>query len=470
MLGTSSLSVGAGITAVGAAALLISQVGSFAATPEHAPVPTIRTAAQPLEFNFAQTFPWALAPGNAISSTGAATVAAISQYTDGFKFGAAAALQTANQIGPLTFGLNSIRSITVQQGPNGVQPATANVTDLDQWQVGLAGLANTTGAIGFVENAAAYDPFIGTHAGFLQTNNNLGPAFFNLNVLKAIGLTQAPSGTVLSSGQPDDFSAVDIGRWSAGIPGLITNTGTTGFVFSMDFGNGPINAYFVGGLHTTTTIGSMVFDFNFLPSIRTSIFPPGLTISLAPDMTAAETEFAAITPPPPGTIDPPVTNPLPLAVASTPPTQSARSVASTQTVSGPPPADTETDAATDAATDVATDVATVTEATEAPKAETTPTTEEGDTKPKVEIPGVNGVPLTGTPSTGTTSGGGNGAVDPFKPFRSIADSIKNGIETFTGTGPRPAATGSTGSDSTGGASTSGGTSAGSSSGSDKSDG
>jgi hypothetical protein len=466
MLGTSSLSVGAGITAVGAAALLISQIGSFAATPEQSPVPTIRTAAQPLEFNVNQTFPWALAPGNAISSTGAATVAAISQYTDGFTFGAAAALQTANQIGPLTFGLNSIRSITVRQGPNGVQPATANVTDLDQWQVGLAGLANTTGAIGFVQNAAAYDPFIGTHAGFLQTANNFGPAFFNLNVLKAIGLTQAPSGTLLSSGQPDDFSAVDIGRWSAGIPGLITNTGTTGFVFSMDFGNGPINAFFVGGLHTTTTIGSMVFDFNFLPSIRTSIFPPGLTISLAPDMTAAETEFAAITPPPPGTINPPVTNPLPLAATSTPTIQSARSVASTQTVSDPPPADTEADVTTDAATDVTT----ATDATEAPKAETTPTTEASDTKPKVEIPGVNGVPLTGTPSSGTSSGGGNGAADPFKPFRSIADSIKSGIERFTGTGPRPAATSSTGSESTGGATTSGGTSAGASSGSDKSDG
>ncbi|KAA0102125.1 hypothetical protein CIW49_01985 [Mycolicibacterium sp. P1-18] len=440
-------------------------------------MPAIRTAAQPLEFNFNQTFPWALAPGNAISSTGAATVAAVSQYTNGFKFGAAAVLQTANQLGPLTFGYNSIKSATVQQAPNGAQPATANITDLDQWQLGLAGLANTTGAIGFVENAAAYDPFVGTHAGFLQTNNNLGPAFFNLNVLKAIGLTQAPSGTLLSSGQPDDYSAVDIGRWSAGIPGLITNTGTTGFVFSADFGNGPINTFFVGGLHTTTTIGSMVFDFNFLPTIRTSIFPPGLTISLSPDMTAAETEFAAITPPPPGTIDPPVTNPLPLALKATPPTQTARSVASTQTISGPPPADTETDATTEPvttdvktepATDVATDVKT--DATEAPKVETTPATEVSDTKPKVEIPGVNGVPLTGTPSAGTTSGGGGGAADPFKPFRSIADSIKSGIENFTGTGARPAVTSGAGSESAGGSTTSGGASTGSSGGSDKSDG
>ncbi|GAB7066719.1 hypothetical protein JCM12141A_10080 [Mycolicibacterium hodleri] len=454
MLGTSSLSIGAGITAVGAAALLISQYGTLAATPEQPTVPAIRTAAQPLEFNVDQTFPWALAPGNAISSTGAATLAAISEYTNGFTFGAAAALQTANQVGPLTFGLNSIRAISTQQGPNGVQPAVANVTDLDQWAVGLAGLANSTGAVGFVENAAWYDPFIGTHAGFLQTNNNFGPAFFNLNVLKAIGLTQAPSGTLLTSGQPDDYSAVDIGRWSAGIPGLITNTGTTGFVYSQDFGNGPINTFFVGGLHTTTTIGSMAFDFNFLPSIRTSIFPPGLTISLAPDMTAAETEFAAITPPPPGTIDPPVTNPLPLAATSTPSTLSALSAPAPQTVSGPPPADTKT----------------ATEATDVSKTETSETTKVSDTKPKVEIPGVNGVPLAGTPSTGTTSGGGNGAVDPFKPFRSIADSIRGGIETFTGTGPRPAATGSAGSESTAGTSTSGGGSAGSAGGSDKSDG
>lgn len=462
MFRTNSLSVGAGVTAVGAAALLISQYGSVAATPEAATAPAIRTAALPLEFNVNQTFPWALAPAAAISSTGATTVSAISQYANGFKFGVGTALQTANQLGPLTFALNSIKSISTQQGPNGVQPATANVTDLDQWALGLAGLANSAGAIGFVENAAWYDPFIGTHAGFLQTANNFGPAFFDLNVLKAIGLTQAPSGTVLSSGQPDDWSAVDIGRWSAGIPGIITNTGTTGFVYSMDFGNGPINTYFAGGLHTTTKIGSMVFDFNFLPSIRTSLFPPGLVISLAPDLTAADTEFAGINPPPPGTINPPVTNPLPLKT-SAPSTISALSAPETPAVTGPSPA------ATDGADAGATKVANI----QTTKVDDTKVddTKVDDTTPKVEIPGVNGVPLSGTPSTKTSGSGGN---DPFKPLRSFTDSIKKGIEKFTGTGPKPAATSGAGTSSTGGTSTTSGgagsSGAGSSGGSDSSNG
>lgn len=450
MFGTSSLSVGAGVTAVGAAALLISQYGSVAATPEAAAAPAIRTAALPLEFDVNQTFPWALAPAAAISSTGAATVSAISQYANGFKLGVGTALQTANQLGPLTFDLNSIKSILAQQDPTRPQQSTINVTDLDQWALGLAGLANSAGAIGFVDNAAWYDPFIGTHAGFLQTANNLGPAFFNLNVLKAIGLTQvqgASSGNVLGSGQPDDWSAVDIGRWSAGIPGIITNTGTTGFVFSLDFGNGPVNAYFAGGLHTTTKIGSMVFDFNFLPSIRTSLFPPGLVISLAPDLTAAETEFAGINPPPPGTINPPVTNPLPLKT-SAPSTISALSAPATPTVAGPSPAATDV---TDAGATTVSNVQT-TEVDD---------TKVDDTPSKVEIPGVNGVPLSGAPSTKPAGSGRN---DPFKPLRSFADSVRKGFETFTGTGPKPATTSGAGTPSAGGASTtSGGASAGSSS-------
>ncbi|TQR86153.1 hypothetical protein D8S82_12605 [Mycobacterium hodleri] len=451
MFGTSSLSVGAGVTAVGAAALLISQYGSVAATPEAATAPAIRTAALPLEFNVNQTFPWALAPAAAISSTGAATVSAVSQYANGFKLGVGAALQTANQLGPLTFGLNSIKSIVAQQDPNRPQQSTINVTDLDQWALGLAGLANSAGAIGFVDNVAWYDPFIGTHAGFLQTANSLGPAFFNLNVLKAIGLTQAQDaagGGVLGSGQPDDWSAVDIGRWSAGIPGIITNTGTTGFVFSLDFGNGPVNAYFAGGLHTTTKIGSMVFDFNFIPSIRTSLFPPGLVISLAPDLTAAETEFAGINPPPPGTINPPVTNPLPLKTAA-PSAVSALAAPVAPTVTDPAPAVTE---GADAGVTKVANVQT------AEVDDTTPTVD--DTPAKVEIPGVNGVPLSGAPSTKPAGSGRN---DPFKPLRSFTDSVKKGIEKLTGTGPKPAATSGAGTPSTGGASTtSGGAGAGSS--------
>ncbi|MBJ7341768.1 hypothetical protein, partial [Mycolicibacterium sp.] len=311
MFGTSYLSVGAGITAVGAAALLFTQVGSPAATPLRSASPEVRPAAQPLEFDFTRMFPWGAGQGTPVSSVGAATVSAVSAYSNAIDLGVAGMLHTVNQFGPLTASLDSIRSISAKQGPNWVQPFTTNVTSLDQWNVGLAGLVNSVGVVGFTEDTAHYDPFIANHAGVLQTANSFGPMFFNLNVLKAIGFTQAPSGTVLASGQPDDFSAVDIGRWAGGIPGVITNTGTTGFVVSRDFGNGPINDYYIGGLHTTTTIGSMKFDFNVLPTISTSIFPPSISFSLSPDMTAAQTPFAPISPPPPGVVQPLVTNPTP---------------------------------------------------------------------------------------------------------------------------------------------------------------
>lgn len=439
MFANSYLSVSASVTAVGAAVLLFAQYGSPAATPEHSTVPEIRTAAAPTDFDFSQTFPWGVGPGTPVGSTGAATLSAISAYTNGIAVGAAGALQTANQFGPLTFALDSIRSISANQAPNGAQPATVNVKDMDQWALGLAGLASSTGVVGFTEEAAAYDPFLANHAGVLQTANQFGPMFFNLNVLKAIGFTQAPSGTVLSSGQPDDISAVDIGRWSAGIPGVITNTGTTGFVVSRDFGAGPINDYYIGGLHTTTQIGSMTFDFNVLPSISTSIFPPGISFSMAPDMTAAETPFAGVTPPTPGVVQPLVTNPAPVVLASQPASDPAPSTVSAVAVSGPPPADPEADA---------------------PKVKTSRV---DDTKPKVEIPGVNGVPLAGTSGSGNSGGTGNNSTDPFKPFKPFTDAITNGIETFTGT--RPAAAGGTGSGTGTGAST-GGSQTGGSTGSD----
>lgn len=363
MIGTKYLSVGAGVTAVGAAALLMVQYGSLAATPERTPVPEVRTAAQPFDFAFSQAYPWGVGPGSPVGSSGVAALSAISDYSNGIAVGAKGTLDSINQVGPTAFGLNSIRSISANQAPNGAQPATANVTSLDQWVLGVAGLASSVGVVGFTEDGAAYDPFIGTHAGVLQTANTFGPMFFNLNVLKAIGLTQAPSGTLLPSGQPDDFSAVDIGRWSGGIPGLITNTGTTGFVVSRDFGAGPINDYYIGGLHTTTQIGSMTFDFNVLPSISTSIFPPGISFTMSPDMTAANTPFAGITPPPPGIVQPLVTDPPAVQPVDDP----APKAAAVEPVS----------------------------AATAPPAEDTPkvaTSKIDDTKPEVVIPGVNGAP------------------------------------------------------------------------------
>jgi len=378
MLRPTYLSIGTGIAAVGAAMVLATQYGSLTANPAHSTVREFHPAA----FNFSEIYPWVVGPAASPSSSGAASLSAAG---DSAGVAAAGALQAVNQLGPLAFGLDSIRAFSANQAPPGSNAATANYTNMDQWVTGIAGLASSTGALGFTDNATAYDPFVGTHAGVLQTANQLGPFVFDLNVLKAIGLTQAPSGTVLASGQPDNFSAVDIGRWTAGIPGVITNTGTTGFVTYQDFGAGPIADYRVGGLHTTTQIGSTTFDFNVLPAISTGIIPPGISFSMAPDMTAANTPFAASTPPPPGVVQP--NGGLPAPAAASAPT------AGDPALAGP--------------------------------VEEIPiqTTRINDTKPLVVIPGVNGAPLAKTPTSGTTGATGSDPFDPWKPLKPITDVI-----------------------------------------------
>jgi hypothetical protein len=418
---------GVGITAAGAGTLLFVGLGFPVANPGQSSVPEIQPTAN---FSFNQLLPWAVAPSPSASSTGAATVSAL--ITDA---GAAAngALQTVNQLGPLAFDLDSLRSFSASGPPPGSTAGTANYTQMDQWLAGIAGLASSTGAVGFTDNAVSYDPYVGTHAGVLQTANRLGPLVFDLNVLKAIGFTQAPTGEVLPNGQPDNFSTVDIGRWTAGIPGVITNSGTTGFVTYQDFANGPFYDYRVGGLRTTTQIGSMSFDFNFLPYISTGILlPPSLSFGLAPDLTAANTPFAQFTPPPPGVVQPNGGLPVPPAVAAPAPAATAATESS----------ETFGDTAAQNSVD------------ETATLETSGVTAE---KPETVIPGVNGAPLAKPPTTATSGAGGS---NPFTPFKPITDMINNGIGALTGT--RPAAP--SGTESSGGPDAGGGTSAGSESG------
>jgi hypothetical protein len=377
-----------GIAAAGAGALLLTHYGLPTANPAPRPIPEV----QPAAFSFGEIYPWVVAPAPATSTAGAVALSAAALTAAGGALQVAAngALQTVNQLGPLAFDLNSVRAFSASQPPPGSNTATANYTDMDQWATGVAGLASSTGALGFTENAAAWDPIIATHAGVLQTANQVGPFFFNLNVLKAIGFTQAPGGGLLPTGLNDNFSAVDIGRWSAGIPGIITNTGTTGFVTSDNFTGGPPNDYRIGGLHTTTQVGPMTFDFNFLPSISTSLGPPGISFSLAPDMTAGNTPFAPITPPTPGVVQPGGGLPVPAAVPAP--------AVSTLAVSDTAPA-------------------TSVDGTETPKSETSRVS---DSKPTVVIPGVNGAPLAKTPT-------GRSGVAGSNPFKPVTDGITNGV-------------------------------------------
>ena len=413
--------------------MLSTHYGSFTANPE----PHVVREVQPAAFSFNQIYPWVVAPGPATSTAGAAALSAAALTAAGgaLQVAGQGALQTANQLGPLVFDLDSIRAFSASQPPPGSNTATGNYTSMDQWATGIAGLANSTGALGFTDNLASWDPILATHAGVLQTSNNVGPAFFNLNVLKAIGFTQAPGGGLLPipNGLNDNFSAVDIGRWSAGIPGVITNTGTTGFVTSTNFTGGPPNDFRVGGLHTTTQVGGATFDFNVLPAI--SVGPGGVSFSLAPDMTAAPTPFAGITPPAPGVVQPggglPMPAPVPVAPLAPTPFAAASSAPAARV------ADTSQ--------------------TDTSKSETSTST----AKPTVVIPGVNGAPLA-KPPTRTSSAPGGNPVSPFNPFKPITDAITNGFGAITGS--RPGATGGTESTGTSSGAGSGGTSGGADSG------
>jgi hypothetical protein len=388
-----------GIAAVGAGALLLTHSGLFTANPAPRAIPEVRPAA----FSFAEIYPWVVAPGPSTSSAGAVALSAAALTAAGGALQVAGngALQTVNQLGPLAFDLNSIRAFSASQPPPGSNTATGNYTDMDQWVTGVPGLASSTGALGFTDNVAAWDPINGTHAGVLQTANQVGPAFFNLNVLKAIGFTQAPGGGLLPlpNGLNDNFSAVDIGRWSAGIPGVITNTGTTGFVTSDNFTGGPPNDFRTGGLHTTTQVGPMTFDFNVLPAITTSLGPPGISFSLAPDMTAGNTPFAPFTPPTPGVVQPGGGLPIPAALSAP--------AVSPLAVSDPAPAGRV-------------------EGSETPMPEAS---RMSASTPTVVIPGVNGAPLAKTP-TGT-SGAGTSGVAGGAPFTPVTDALNNGIGAFT---------------------------------------
>lgn len=392
--------------------LTVAGVGALLFVPPNAVgVNTLMTFNEKVRLtaDFSRIVPWSLALAPSVATGGAAALAAAFDDTGADLTGA---LGVGHQIGPAIFALNSVRSLSRNQPPAGSNTGTVNYTNMDQWVLGIPGVASSTGALGFTEDAAAYEPLIATHAGVLQTNNQLGPVFFNLNVLKAIGFTQAPNGQVLMNGRPDNFSAVDIGRWNAGVAGVITNSGTTGFVTADDAGNGLLPSdYRIGGLQTTTTIGSAAYTVNVLPSLSTSLSPLDISFAMAPDMTAVKTPFAPSSPPPPGVIQHNGGLPVPNIVTAA---QNAVSSGGPLPLAatGPSPAAAAPTAPTPTA-------ATPTAA--APQTSTP--------KPKVVIPGVNGAPLAKPTTTNGIRAAAGGVTSGA---RTATGSIANGIRSATG--------------------------------------
>lgn len=450
---------GIGLTTLGAGALLIAGYGSLPA--ESLPAPVQRDVQPTANFSFARLFPFAVAPTPSTSSVG---VGSVSTVVDDVSATVRGTLRSLNQFGPASLALDSVRYGDAHLPPAGSTAGTANITSMDQWVAGITGLASSRGALGFTENGVSYDPYVATHAGVLQTANQFGPAVFNLNVLKAIGFTQAPTGQTGVNGQPDNFSSVDIGRWSAGIPGVIMNSGTTGFVTYQDFANGPFFDYRVAGLQTSTQIGSQTFDVGLLPFISTGLLlPPTLSFGLAPNMTAVNTPFLPSTPPTPGIVQPfgglvvppAVTAPLPAPAPVAPVAPAPAPVAPAAPVVVAAAA-TEPEVAEPAAR-----VATVAEAPAEAPAASASTTRATTEKPKPVIPGVNGAPLA-KPSTSASSS--TGASKPFDPFKGVNDMISNGIGALTGArSTAPSGSASAGGQDAGGSGTSSAGGAGSSS-------
>jgi hypothetical protein len=279
--------------------------------------------------------------------------------------GAASVLGTANQFGPLTYLLNNLGTIRFSNPPDPTAPAGSrpdfHAADMNTWLAGLAGVTSSAGSTGWIVNNTfgSSDGGIADATGLLQTANNFGPAFFNLNVLKSMAFVQAPNGTVLPDGQLDAIHATDIGQWSAGIPGIITNTGTTGFVTDRGFGIEYGTAGWVGGLQTTTQIGSYSFTFDFLPSVGFNAPPPTMTpfaaspppatlVSTARTSAADEpTALKAAEPEP--TAEPPE-HPAPHAAAVTEAAAPA-TPSTTATTTGPAAADKESAASGPTATE-----------------------------------------------------------------------------------------------------------------------
>ncbi|MDT5013821.1 MAG: hypothetical protein QOH57_5438 [Mycobacterium sp.] len=285
------LSVRIGVASVGAAALLFATPGSFTAKAPSRTIPEIRSAASvgtPLVTLEAGNIPYVVGlAGLGGSIGGLGWTVDPDLGPGGNTINTASVVQTANQLGPATLNFSDVKNINFSLTPSATNPTGSqpvfHAGDTAPWVVGMAGLGESTGTLeGAVNNTfGGGNGGIADAAGSLQTANRLGPAFFDLNVLKAITFTQPVNGAVLPNGQTDDIRAVDIGRWQAGIPGVITNTGTTGFVIDRGYGVnfGTLDAS--GGLHTTTQIGSQTFDFDLLPAISFPSFafsPSGNTL------------------------------------------------------------------------------------------------------------------------------------------------------------------------------------------------
>ena len=254
-----------GITTIGGAALLLAANGSLPANP-------LRTAGadvQPMaSFSFSQILPWAVAPSPSASTTGTATASTV--VTD-VAAAASATLNTVNQLGPLSFDLDSLRSLSAYRDQQ--HRGTANYTSMDQWLTGIAGVGSSAGAWVSPITACRTTP-----------TSALMPASCRRPIDSAAGLRLERAQSHRLHSSPD---RPERGEWPAGQLQFRRHWSVDGRPTRGDhqFRNHglrhlprlrqwPVYDYRVGGLHTTTQVGPATFDFNFLPYISTGILLP----------------------------------------------------------------------------------------------------------------------------------------------------------------------------------------------------
>jgi hypothetical protein len=178
------------------------------------------------------------------------------------------------------------------------------------WWFDLGGIAGSTGNIG--GKAFFHSGPYGTQTGVigtLQQSTHIGPAYFNLDVVKSATFTYVPGtpatpgghgpcdhpghGGTAATGPKAALNLVDIGVWSAGIPGFVEWYGKLGFTSDtlVDENGVSFNWKGVNKQYVSIGGGLLTFGFDFQPSFSFHVPTPGVNLAapLAPILAPGST-------------------------------------------------------------------------------------------------------------------------------------------------------------------------------------
>ncbi len=160
------------------------------------------------------------------------------------------------------------------------------------WMVGVDRIFDSTGKIGVKANVVTGPS--GFQAGIVGINkqsSHLGPAYFDLDILKSATFTYTPGGKKPGGHKPGKpghggyhvagpeakLDLVDIGKWGVGIPGFLEWVGEIGFKANVTAGPSGISGYWMGVNKQYVRIGPLTVGFDFQPTISLNLPTPGYT-------------------------------------------------------------------------------------------------------------------------------------------------------------------------------------------------